>query len=513
MVSSTIIPDTAAVLEPRAHSRRRPGEGLKNPRIAIVIFSSLVLGLLLLASLASSAFGLPADSLIYPMSVVLTILFAAEIWSWYRISHSLFDPYVIFLIAAMLFNGSAAVLETFGLAPPDPLGTQFSAQTTLTTFYLVALGLWSYHLGGMLGASRSRTIDATPAKDSAASRRRLRALGWLLIGIAIVPTFLHLRHAAIVVMSSGYFGMFQLHPPTSFNALPLLLAQFLIPGVLMVAVAGKGKRLQLGMSAALISMFALTELFIGSRGMATSSVAAYAWVWHRCVKPISKVPIIIGLILGVTILPLVAVSRSFVGGDRLSPDKMLHAFSSIDNPLVSIMSEMGGTATTIAYTVDLVPNHRPYAYGSSYGFGFLALMPNLFWDIHPSAAHASPADWLIRTVDPDMAALGGGLGYSFVAEGYLNWGWAGVILVSGILGFWFSRLTSRFSKTGDLAKIACAATILAFTLQYARGDCTVFIRGVFWYALGTYALAQAMRLKPKKSYEAPRWAEIDSVQY
>ncbi len=503
MASRTITTFKTNVSEPRRGSLRRFRGTLKNTKTPVLIFASAVLVLLLLAPLAYSAYHLSADSVIYPTSVVLTILFAVQILSWHRISHSLFDPYIIFAIAAMLFNGSRTVLETFGLNHGDVIGPQFSDQTTLTTLYLVTLALWSYHMGGVLGASGRRPIKATRGEMPAANQDHLRVLGWFMIGIAIVPTFILLRQAITVVMSSGYFALFQREEPTSLNALPRVVATFLVPGAIMVAAASKGKRLQLSMTAALIGLYALVQLFLGARSLAVASIVPYLWVRHRCIKPISKIPTIIGLVLLVSILPLVRVSRSFVGEDRLSSRAWMQAFYSIDNPLVSAVSEMGGTVTTVAYTVELVPESRPYDYGTSYGFGLLTLLPNLFWDIHPAVAHA-PENWLIQTVDPYEAAQGGGLGYSFIAEAYLNAGWAGVILVSGMLGLAFAKLATSFSSTGDFAKIACSATILVFTLKYARSDCTEVVRGVVWYALGPYALAMAISRKPVFSAVNPR---------
>jgi oligosaccharide repeat unit polymerase len=436
---------------------------------------------------------------------VLTILFAVQIWSWYRVSLSLFDPYIIFAVAAMLFNGSRAVLETFGLNREVIIGLQFSDQTTLATLYMVTLALWSYHVGGVLGASGRRPINlARRVEIPPANHHHLRLLGWLMVGVSVFPTFILLREAITVVMSSGYFALYQREAPTSLNALPQVVATFLVPGTIMVAAASKGKRLQLSMTAALIGLYALVQLFLGARSLAVASIVPYLWVWHRCIKPIPKIPTIIGLVLLVIILPLVGVSRSYVGEDRLSSRAWMQAFSSIDNPLVSAVSEMGGTAATVAYTVELVPESRPYDYGTSYEFGLLTLLPNLFWDLNPAIAHGTPNSWLAETVDPFQAAQGGGLGYSFIAEAYLNAGWAGVILVSGILGFAFAKLATSFSNTGDLAKIACTAVILTFTLKYARSDCTEIVRGVVWYALAPYAFVRAISRMPAFSTVNPR---------
>jgi hypothetical protein len=224
---------------------------------------------------------------------VLTILFAVQIWSWHRVSRSLFDPYIIFAVAAMLFNGSRAVLETFGLNREVIIGPQFSDQTTLTTLYMVTLALWSYHVGGVLGASGRRPINlARRVEIPPANHDHLRLLGWLMVGVSVFPTFILLREAITVVMSSGYFALFQREAPTSLNALPEVVATFLVPGALMVAAASKGRRLQLSVTTVLIGLYVLVQLFLGARSLAVASIVPYMWVWHRCIKPVSKIAIV-----------------------------------------------------------------------------------------------------------------------------------------------------------------------------------------------------------------------------
>jgi hypothetical protein len=53
--------------------------------------------------------------------------------------------------------------------------------------------------------------------------------------------------------------------------------------------------------------------------------------------------------------------------------------------------------------------------------------------------------------------------------------------------------------TGDLVRIAFAATIVAFTLKYARSDCTEVIRFLTWFALAPYALARALTPQPREA--------------
>lgn len=467
-------------------------------------FSVFVLGVLLLAPLANRTSGLDPASLIYPLCAVLTALFAIQIWCWYRLSHSLFDPYTIFAVTAMMFNGSRAALMVLGMNSADVLGRGLSDQTTLSTFYLVTLGLWSLHIGGLLGASVRLPNRGAPIGIRGPQRDHVRIIGWCMIAISVVPSYVLFQESAKDVMQSGYGALFQRETRTSFSAAPQVLAAFLVPGVLFVTAASKRKRYQLGMAAALTAAYVLAELYLGSRAFAVTSIIPYVWVWHRSVKPIPTLRFLIGGLVLVLILPVIGTTRSFVGENRFSPGMAMQTFSSMDNPFLSLVSEMGGSATTVGYTLELVPQSRPYDYGGSYGLGILTLVPNLFWEVHPAIARGTPNYWLARMVDPYEAAHGGSLGYSFIAEAYLNAGWFGVILVPGMLGFAFAKLAGSVSNKTDLAKMACAGAILAASLKYARSDCTEIVRGVVWYAVGPYVLAMAIRKGRQAKRRTPR---------
>jgi oligosaccharide repeat unit polymerase len=468
-------------------------------------FNAGVFFLLLIAPAIYKASGLQPGALLYSASVVLTLLFGFQLWCWGKLSVTRFDPYVMFSCGAMLFNGSRALLEVFHLnADGGMLGPQISPETALATVYLVTLGMWAFHMGGTLGSSTNKAAVHRVALPPSAYEN-MRMVGWMLIAIAAVPSFIILREAIVSVLSYGYFvALFQKEAATSIHATPELLAALLVPGAFLVTAASKERRIQLGVSAALVGIYVITQLALGSRSVAGAALLPYVWLWHRCIKPVPKIPVVVGgAILVFLIAPLIGVSRQFTGSNRYSPAELLQALYSIDNPAVSVLSEMGGTASTLAHTVDLVPDSKPYDVGSSYAYGVLTLIPNLFWDIHPTIAHGTPNMWLAWTINPYIAARGGGFGYSFLAEGYYNAGWLGVVLASALLGFAFARLSVWVSGADELAKIACGAIILAFTLKYIRSDCSEVIRGTVWYALLPYGM---VRLMGRKAGRALRYA-------
>ena len=165
---------------------------------------------------------------------------------------------------------------------------------------------------------------------------------------------------------------------------------------------------------------------------------------------------------------------------------MRTAWSAIDNPAMSALSEIGQSMSTVSYTLDLVPAVRPFDLGASYVYAVIAVIPNVGWDVHPTMAHGTLSTWLVRTVEPTTAARGGGLGYSFIAEAYENFGWTGVPMVMIALGWVAGRLSSATRDKHDPAMLAMAATLLSFALIYARAETADFVRSICWYGLAPY---------------------------
>lgn len=160
----------------------------------------------------------------------------------------------------------------------------------------------------------------------------------------------------------------------------------------------------------------------------------------------------------------------------------------LDNPITASISEMGESMDTIAYTIRLVPESRDFDYGVSYLYALSNIVPNLGWSVHPSVAHGTLSDWLVKTVEPGTAAAGGGLGYSFLAEAYLNFGWFGAPLWMGIFGYFIARVF-LMADSGDPAKQALVASFLSFFLILPRGESAFVVRAFAWYAMIPFLLA------------------------
>jgi oligosaccharide repeat unit polymerase len=448
--------------------------------------------------IASPLFGVSYESLVYAGCVVLLAQFIWSIWSWKALTGSVFDPYIFFLVAAILFNGGQALLEVFHLNVSGILHDAFPIETIAATLFLVIVGLGSMHLGALLSAVKGQAAQVNKVNGDKAdeaesfTQSSVRVVGWVLLLISVGPAFLTLRDAIGVVLSGGYAALYQTEAGTGFSASSHIIAIFLVPAALFLLVGSKGSRPQIVVSQVVLMTYAVSELFLGFRYYAIMPILAYVWLWHVRVRPLSRrlvaLMVVPGAFVLLMLLPLIAATRNTSQAERLSPEFLISTFASIDNPLVAPISEMGGSMKTVAYTVQLVPMIKDYDMGVGYLYSFLTIVPNLFWDIHPTIAHGTPDSWLIWTVDPYIARLGGSLGYSFIAEAFFNFGWLGAIAVLGVIGFLYSKLVLWAYRSGHVAKLAMVASYSVFFTFYAREDAATIFRPLIWYALIPYIL-------------------------
>jgi len=442
-------------------------------------------------------------ALIYPLSLLLFILAGWVVWSWKKVARSLFDPYMLFILAAVLFNGGDAFLEIFGLNENIGgfLKGQVSDTTIINSLLLVILGLAAFHVGGLLAAGqKARTPVVDASKDYTLWRqcRAVRITGWILVIISVFPSVILLRDAVSTTMAGGYSMLYQREAVTGFDSTARVLATFMVPGFLFLLAGSKGHPVAFVLSTISLLSYITLEFFMGSRMRGIMPLLAYAWVWHRNNRQLpSTILLMGGGILMFWVFPIIKLVRNFEGAARLTIGTYFDAFSQLANPAVAILSEMGGSIITISWTLELVPSIRDFDWGLSYLYAVLTLFPNLFWDVHPTVAHGLLAHWLVWEEAPEFAAMGGGYGYSFIAEAFLNFGWIGAPVALCMIGYLVGRFT-LWANTPKLPiiRVAAVASFMSFFFIFARGESGSVVRSLVWYSLLPYGLAYfLMRVK------------------
>jgi hypothetical protein len=445
----------------------------------------VMLALLGAAGLVFPAISAPAETLIYPMCCVFVLMFAWILGTSYAVRGTLFEPYGLFMLAAGIFNGGQQLLEVFGQNANGILGGRVAPETVLEAVYLVTVSFGFMHWGALIAFRRRPAAEDRLRAGASGRSRAVRLVGWTLLAVAIVPTLMFFKLSVTVVMDYGYMGLYR---NGGQNAIVQVLSSFLIPSTVFLLTGSGAHKGARWVALGVVGAHAALCLFLGSRGAAAMGCVAMAWAYDRSVHRIPRKQIAVGVIVALIVFALVRETRTTGGQWRLSLAEQYATLTTLEDPLTSSIAEMGHSLVTVTHTLSLVPSSRDYDWSASYLYALSTILPNLGWEVHPSVTHGLLADWLVRTVDPTIAATGGGLGFSFIAEAYLNFGWFGGPLWLGILGYLLCRLF-LLADSVDPAKHALIASFLSFFLYFARGESATVVRGLVWYALIPYLLA------------------------
>ncbi len=453
----------------------------------VFLFGQGVILIVLLAlEFAFQVDALDYEGLVRPMCLVFSVISLWCMWAWYCVRGSFFDVYSLFFLSAVAFNGGQLFLEVLGINEGGLLNNRFPAQVLVSTIHLVLTCLAAMHLGALLGAkpaAQSRSTELSP-DQALLNAKAVRWVGWALMAISALPTVIYLRQNLSTVLAKGYAALYFQGIPVGIESVWRVLSVFFVPGVLFLLAGSKGIRLNTAIAAAAMILYALANLLIGDRGGAGYALVAFVWLWHRHIKRFSPVGIIAVFLAIAVILPIVGITRSLSGDQRLSSDVVSMLFS-VENPIIALVRELGTTMRTVAYTLTFVPSERGFDYGLGYLRATMTMVPSLYW-----LTSETYSSWLVWTVAPGFARMGGGLGFSFIAEAYANFDWLGSVVFTLLLGYALSRLVAWVDYCKDPARLALAATFVAFTLQYARGESAGEIGRLFWAVLVPYLVAK-----------------------
>jgi oligosaccharide repeat unit polymerase len=399
--------------------------------------------------------------------------------------------YFVFLATLILFNASQAFLLPWVPADADLLDPQYKYLMTrlfqqdllVQTFSVVGAFISAFHSGALATAfaQRKRPADQQVRRIPDADRRMKALSVWVLAMFALSAPLgaSQIYSSMSIVMEKGYFGLYD---PTQqvYQSAFGVLATFALPAAIYLAFLRTGFLRYAGLSYVLLHGGAM--LVMGFRAWGMLTLIALAWTVHKTVFPISQRTVFGGVLLLVLLLPLIGATRN-TALTEIDMKKVSEAYEEVGSPVFSLLSETGGSAGTVAWTITLVPAERDYGFGLSYLNSATAVVPNLWGGTHAST-EGSLSRWLVWRVSPENAALGGGVGFSAIAELYYNFGFPlgalAALLAGGVVG-WASRFFEL--NRNDPIVCAAAAVILTFLPMYARSDSSILFRPLVWFVI------------------------------
>ena len=243
---------------------------------------------------------------------------------------------------------------------------------------------------------------------------------------------------------------------------------------LCLTVAGASKR-QLRVAFLCTGIWVLALFYVGFRGPA---LIAGLIVYAVALKKKMKFPRWFPWVAAALLLVAVPVER-LVRDEPLNDRSFSMTFREI-NPL-DAPAEMGTSIRPLVETADIIGPGN-YRHGKTYLVGLEGILPNLSVRWEPGSTESidnlPPSHWITAVVEPWSYRNYGGLGFSAVAEPYMNFGTAGVIIFFLLLAFLLVQL-ERVSIRSSHA-LASWALVLGSLLWTTRNDFSSFFRPAVW---------------------------------
>ena len=212
------------------------------------------------------------------------------------------------------------------------------------------------------------------------------------------------------------------------------------PGAVLLFFLTATKRIHRRLAWLLVIFALLLFLFSGYRSAAMFPMLAGVVLW---VKKGNKLPIYVAVVLGIGAIFAVSFFgylRSIGSYGEIDADALKQSYeqSSFED-----VTSLGQSVGLVAHTLRFVPHEEPYRMGRSYYNAVVDSVPNIGFQISSKRSRKqfkedilsdpnvvvdmAPSDWMTYKILREQYDLGQGVGFSTVAEPYLNFGLAGVI--------------------------------------------------------------------------------------
>lgn len=442
----------------------------------------------------------------YYLSILCIFVQVASFMAWGAHTKSYFDILTLFLLSQALFLAGHQMLYVFGgiEAVGGMVNGLVSIDTANMAVLMIMISFVSFGIGMVLAIPTSKNIGPSERTDPGRKEREEKALvhvGYILLAISIVPFFNSISWYSNVVGDGGYAAIYD---PGNIQSkavrVSFILMELIVPSAIFLIVSGRRKHALVGLFMTL--MYAGLNFYVGTRGHAIMPILAVAWTWHRRISEIPRTwAAVSGLLVLFVVFPLIAATRESNSADRYSIESLVMAFNSINNPAIQILDEMGRSGIRIvSWVYQIVPEARAYDFGKSYVTALSILVPHFGGGENVADASKLSA-WITTMIRPDWAVTGGGFGFSYVGEAYLNFSWFGVVIVGIILGYVLGRGAIKVKDNSLPIAFAYWACVCAIITFYPRAELQQIIRNIVWYGVGPIVMVRMYHrfvLKPKR---------------
>ncbi len=328
------------------------------------------------------------------------------------------------------------------------------ASVSLVSTAIAAFTLGARLLGGSRRDAPPAELPGRPVLLLAGSLVALLGAGLILVGG---------RQAG--VLSGSYGAIFQRAVTADFRAFNVGMMVF--PIGVVVAAVGASRRQMLPLAAVVLALMA--PLFLaGFRGPVIVHLATLLAVWAHKDGRMARRAALVLAVAAIVLVPAVRMTRD----ERRDVREGLVGF----DPL-ALFLEAGTSLYPLVVTTDRIGSgDEPLWMGKSYLLALSRVIPNIGERASADVRALTPNGWATLHADRWLFERGGGIGFSGVAEPYLNFGLAGVVAFFLLLGLVMQRWERWLER--DAFRAAIGSATFGFVLWTVRNESMELFRSM-----------------------------------
>lgn len=433
------------------------------------------------------------------------VSYVVMLYHAFRLTESISFYFLVLLVSFPFYFGKQ-LLVAFGLNPYRIYisSTALTVSSTWESSFFILLSLAFLQLGYCLFAKRRSSDLRARAEQARRSRSyyALRKASLLLVIVLAIPTLVYLLQNIQLTNSVGYGARVSdaaYRRSGLANAFGILGA--MMPYALLAAflTREKGEKWQILATCIYSGLYMMQ----GSRTDVFVLALAFAYVWFLCYSNKSAAASLFQMGIALSLLAALFSFGSFARAGFSDTGTVSDVDDS--NILIEAVGEAASTYSVTAKVIEMVPEQIPTANGETYLAGLLYVLPNGL------TGNAYLQSKSVDEVFSTYLTHYGGVGSSFIAEAYFNFGVGSVVLffLFGVFIAILQNAVERSYENGSYGTLfACCASFMLISF-YIRSDVRTFPRYFIWNALPIIIVQQAILPRVKAHIEGLEPPEID----
>lgn len=418
------------------------------------------------------------------------IFFAWALFTWLSMTRRLISYYTVFLGVATLFHFGQAWVDFLA---PDALSynalTEFySTQKVSVGYFYAFVCIAAFHSGALISGFMGRHIQKKKHLQRKPKKiRNIEGKYDYLLSFALVLLIISFLCRIqvdikffLAVRQGGYLSIFDSSMQGGYWGLMLMISAYYYPAIYVLLFCFRKRKFYFNLVFYLSILHSMAfGVLIGNRGNAFMFIVAVILYRHIIYKKYTKKEILTLAAFALLILSMssiIALTR-IEAKQNLSLQQMIKQIQGY-NLIYSSIAEFGGTLMTLLVAMRYIPTPYMHGYGISYLASTVVILPDVFHWFDGLLPYIS--------VSGALTQLHAGLGGSFIAEAYYNFGDYGFLFMI-LLGIVVGRFCYTLDHISDDRKNALSAvwmSLLYFSLlMYIRDQFYSITTGLLQYMI------------------------------